>query len=68
MLSNQKMQTMNYTVTILASLQGQCLIELLALPAEILSLTRADGFTTIAIKCDAATAATIAERYHVSEI
>jgi hypothetical protein len=57
-----------YTVSVLASLQGQCLIELLALPAEILSLTRADGFTTIAIECDAATAATIAERYHVSEI
>jgi hypothetical protein len=57
-----------YTVSCLASLQGQCMLELLALPAEILSLTRADGFTTIIIKCDAATAATIAERYHVSEI
>jgi hypothetical protein len=54
-----------HTVTVLASLQGQCLIELLALPAEIRSLTRANGFTTIVIKCDAATAATIAERYHV---
>ena len=59
---------MTYTVTILASLQSQCLIELLALPAEILSLTRADGFTTIAIKCDSATACTIAERYHISEV
>ena len=59
---------MTYAVTILASLQGQCLIELLALPAEILSLTRADGFTAICIKCDAATAAVIAERYHVSEV
>jgi len=59
---------MTYTVTILASLQGQCLIELLALPAEILSLTRADGFATILIRCDAATAATIAERYHISEV
>jgi hypothetical protein len=57
-----------YTVSVLASLQGQCLIELLALPAEILSLTRADGFATIFIRCDAATAAVIAERYHVSEI
>jgi len=66
--TNNGTQTMNYTVTILASLQGQCLIELLALPAEILSLTRADGFATIAIKCDAATAAVIAERYHVEEV
>jgi hypothetical protein len=59
---------MTYTVTVLASLQGQCLTDLLATPAEILSLTRADGFATIAIKCDAATAATIAERYHISEV
>jgi hypothetical protein len=59
---------MTYTVSVLASLQAQCLIDLIAQPAEILSLTRADGFATIAIKCDAATAATIAERYHVSEI
>jgi hypothetical protein len=59
---------MTYTVTILASLSRQCLTDLLALPAEILSLTRADGFTSALIKCDAATAATIAERYHVSEI
>jgi len=57
-----------YTVSCLASLQGQCMLELLALPAEILSLTRADGFATITIQCDAATAATIAERYHVEEI
>ena len=57
-----------HTVTVLASLSRQCLTELLALPAEILGLTRADGFTTILIKCDAATAAKIAERYHVSEI
>jgi hypothetical protein len=57
-----------YTVSCLASLQGQCMLELLATPAEILSLTRADGFATICIKCDAATAAKIAERYHVSEI
>jgi hypothetical protein len=59
---------MTYTVTILASLQGQCLTDLLATPVEILSLTRDDGFATILIKCDAATAATIAERYHVSEV
>jgi len=58
---------MTYTVTCLASLQGQCLIDMLATPAEILTMTQADGFTTILIKCDAATAATIAERYHVSE-
>jgi len=59
---------MNYTVTVLLSLQSQCLVELIAQPTEILSLTRADGFTTILIKCDAATAAKIAERYHVTEI
>ena len=59
---------MTYTVTVLASLQPQCMLELLALPIDIRSLTRADGFTTILIKCDAATAARIAERYHVSEI
>jgi hypothetical protein len=59
---------MTYTVSCLASLSRQCLIDLLATPAEILSLTQADGFATIAIKCDAATAATIAERYHISEV
>jgi hypothetical protein len=59
---------MTYTVSILASLSRQCLIDLLATPAEIISLMQADGFTTICIKCDAATAAKIAERYHVSEI
>jgi hypothetical protein len=59
---------MTYTVSCLASLQPQCMLELLALPVEILSLTQADGFTTIFIQCDAATAAKIAERYHVSEI
>jgi hypothetical protein len=59
---------MTYTVTVLASLQPQCMLELLALPIDIRSLTRADGFTTILIKCDAATAATIAERYHISEV
>jgi hypothetical protein len=59
---------MTYTITVLASLQPQCMIDLLATPVEILSLTRADGFTTILIKCDAATAATIAERYHISEV
>jgi hypothetical protein len=59
---------MTYTVTILASLSRQCLTDLLATPAEILSLTQADGFATIAIKCDAATAATIAERYHVEGV
>jgi hypothetical protein len=59
---------MTYTVSCLTSLQPQCMLELLALPVEILSLTRANGFTTILIKCDAATAATIAERYHVSEV
>jgi hypothetical protein len=31
-------------------------------------MTRADGFATISIKCDAATAAKIAERYHISEV
>jgi hypothetical protein len=60
---------MTYTVTALASLSRRCLIDLLsAQSAEILSLTRADGFTTILIRCDAATAATIAERYHISEV
>jgi len=59
---------MTYVVSVLASLSRQCLIDLLATPAEILSLTQADGFTSALIKCDAATAATIAERYHVSEI
>jgi hypothetical protein len=59
---------MTYTVTCLASLSRQCLTDLLATPAEIITLTRADGFATILIKCDAATAATIAERYHVSEV
>jgi hypothetical protein len=59
---------MTYTVTVLASLSRQCLTDLLATPTEILSLTRADGFATVLIRCDAATAATIAERYHVSEI
>jgi hypothetical protein len=59
---------MTYTVTILASLSRQCLADLLATPAEIISMVRADGFTTIAIKCDAATAAVIAERYHISEV
>jgi len=58
-----------HTVTILASLSRRCLIDLLsAQTVEILSLTRANGFTTILIKCDAATAAVIAERYHVSEV
>jgi hypothetical protein len=60
---------MTYTVSILASLSRRCLIDLLsAQTAEILSLTRANGFTTIVIKCDAATACTIAERYHISEV
>jgi hypothetical protein len=59
---------MTYTVSCLTSLQPQCMLELLALPAEILGLTRDDGFATILIKCDAATAAKIAERYHVSEV
>ena len=68
MLSNQKMQTMTHTVTVLASLSRQCLVDLLATPAEIISMVRAYGFATIVIKCDAATAATIAERYHISEV
>ena len=59
---------MTYTVTVLASLSRQCLTDLLATPAEILGLTRDDGFATIMIKCDAATAATIAERWHLSEV
>jgi hypothetical protein len=59
---------MNYTVSCLASLQPQCMLELLALPVEIRSKSQADGFTTIVIWCDAATAAKIAERYHISEI
>ena len=59
---------MTYVVTCLTSLQSQCLVELIAQPTEILSLTLADGFATIAIKCDAATAAVIAERYHISEV
>jgi hypothetical protein len=57
-----------YTISILASLSRQCLTDLLATPAEIITLTLADGFATILIRCDAATAAVIAERYHVSEI
>ena len=59
---------MTYTVSCLASLQPQCLFELLATTAEIITLTLADGFATVLIRCDAATAATIAERWHVSEI
>jgi hypothetical protein len=59
---------MTYTVTVLASLSRQCLIDLLATPAEIITLTLADGFATVLIRCDAATAATIAERYHISEV
>ena len=59
---------MNYVVSCLTSLQPQCLVEMIAQPTEILSLTQADGFTMIVIKCDAATAAVIAERWHVSEI
>ena len=61
-------KTTTYTVKVLASLQSQCMLELLALPVEIRSKSQADGFTTIAIKCDAATAAKIAERYHISEV
>ena len=57
-----------HTVTILASLSRQCLADLLATPAEIISMVRADGFATVVIKCDAATAAVIAERYHISEV
>jgi hypothetical protein len=59
---------MTYTVTILASLTRQCLNDLLATPAEIITLTLADGFATILIRCDSATACTIAERYHISEV
>jgi hypothetical protein len=59
---------MTYTVSCLASLSRRCLTHLLATPAEIITLTLADGFTTILIRCDAATAATIAKRWHVSEI
>jgi hypothetical protein len=59
---------MTYTVTVLASLSRQCLADLLATPADILSMVQAGGFATICIKCDAATAATIAERYHISEV
>jgi hypothetical protein len=59
---------MNYVVTCLTSLQPQCLVELIAQPTEILSLTQADGFATILIKCDAATAAVIAECWHISEV
>ena len=59
---------MNYVVTCLTSLQPQCMLELLVLPVEILSLTRDDGFATVLIKCNAATAAVIAERYHISEV
>ena len=57
-----------HTVSCLASLSRQCLVDLLATPAEIVGLTQTDGFAKILIKCDAATAAKIAERYHVSEI
>ena len=60
--------TMTHTVTVLASLSRQCLTDLLATPAEILAMTQAEGFATIAIRCDAATAAVIAQRYHVSEV
>jgi hypothetical protein len=59
---------MNYVVTCLTSLQSQCMLELLALPVEIRSKSQADGFTTIVIWCDAATAARIAKRYHISEV
>jgi hypothetical protein len=66
--TSQGTQTMNYVVSCLASLQPQCMMELLALPIEIRSKSQADGFTTIVIWCDAATAARIAERYHISEV
>ena len=59
---------MTYTASCLTSLQPQCMLELLALPVEIRSKSQADGFTTIVIWCDAATAATIAERWHLSEV
>ena len=72
---------MNYVVTCLTSIwdtplpgthavpRSPGVPQLLAsLPVVILKEQEEDGFTTILIKCDAATAATIAERYHVSEV
>jgi hypothetical protein len=74
-------QTMNYVVTCLSSIwdtplpgthavpRSPGLPELLAsLPVVILEEQEEDGFTSALIKCDAATAATIAERYHISEV
>ena len=58
---------MTYTVSCLASLQPQCLFELLALPARILSRTQADGFAAITIECDDATAEMIGERWYIEE-
>jgi hypothetical protein len=72
---------MNYVVTCLTSIwdtplpgthavpRSPGVPQLLAsLPVEILEEQEKDGFTSALIKCDAATAATIAERYHVSEV
>ena len=72
---------MNYVVTCLTSIwdaplpgthavpRSPGLPQLLAsLPVEILEEQEEDGFTSALIKCDAATAATIAERYHVEGV
>ena len=59
---------MNYVVSCLTSLEGQCTLELVALPVQFYGKSRNKGFTTILIRCDAATAAKIAERYHISEV
>jgi hypothetical protein len=42
--------------------------QLASLPVEILEEQEEDGFTSALIRCDAATAAVIAERWHVSEV
>lgn len=59
---------MIYTVSCLASLKSQCLVELLALPVKIHWRSQSDGFITISVECDAPTAAMIAKRWHVSEV
>jgi hypothetical protein len=59
---------MTYTIFCLASLSQRCLGDLLSPKVEIISLTRLNGLAKILIKCDAATAAKIAEHYHVSEV
>ena len=72
---------MNYVVTCLTSIWDTPLPGTRAIPqlpgvpqllaslsVEILEEQEEDGFTSALIKCDAATAATIAERWHISKV